>query len=363
MIKYPHPLDYATGLKYALTSKKLNILFEASSSSFHVEELVDFDKLGFNVEKGDYAVLRAVRREADTLKVIRLLERHLGVPLSNIHLFGLKDKNALAVSYFFVKSSLVDKAVFPIATKNVTIELIGYVKCKPRRVHHLGNKFTVYIKDATREDIDVLKEIVDLILKVGLPSYYGYQRFGYSRYNTHLLGKYMLVKREDLFARDFLVSLYPLESDDVLVKRVKLDFDTLWYEQRYVSSPLRAGLKLISRYTRSIFIHAYGSYLFNMLINELVDSFGIEFLQNKSLPLPGCTESYTYYESIVKKEGLTMEMLKYMPCYKRPALFKPHGNTIEVQGDEVVYKFTLDPGMYATVVLRELFKENLVIRS
>ncbi|MEM4769648.1 MAG: tRNA pseudouridine(13) synthase TruD, partial [Desulfurococcaceae archaeon] len=131
MIKYPHPLDYATGLKYALTSKKLNILFEASSSSFHVEELVDFNKLGFNVEKGDYAVLRAVRREADTLKVIRLLERHLGVPLSNIHLFGLKDKNALAVSYFFVKSSFVDKAVFPIVAKNVTIELIGYVKCKP----------------------------------------------------------------------------------------------------------------------------------------------------------------------------------------------------------------------------------------
>jgi len=44
MLVYPHPLDYATGIKYSVVDKSLGVEYTVSPDSFIVEEIVDFEK-------------------------------------------------------------------------------------------------------------------------------------------------------------------------------------------------------------------------------------------------------------------------------------------------------------------------------
>lgn len=358
---YPHPLDYVTGQKHTVTSEKLSTTFAISPETFYVEELVNFNELGFTRESGEYAVMKITKKYVDTLRAIRVVSRKLNIPLSNILIMGLKDKNAFTVSYFFVKSTFISKADFPVIDKNMYVELLGFTKKKPTRKHHLGNLFKLKLGALSNKDLNVLEKVAKVAAEHGLISYYGYQRFGYSRYNTHILGKYLLLGREDLFAHYFLKAAYPLEGFDIMFRRFLSKYSSLWYEDAYVDALLSHGLKVVVRATRRMFIDAYASYLFNLLLNNLVDKYGLEVLSNRVLPLPGCEDGIEYYREIVEHEGLNISVLKYMPCSKRPALFKVKNSAILKSNGNVIYEFILDSGMFATVVLRELFKENLVI--
>lgn len=361
LVEYPHPLDYATGLKYALTRGKVETFFKPSPENFEVEELVDFDKLGFNKEKGEYAVLRIVKRSEETFKVLDLLKRLLGIPTSNIHILGLKDKNALTTSYAFIRLHLLDENALPVVKNDVTIELVGYVKKKPTRSHHLGNRFRVFIQNVTSRDMDVVKEVLEVAARFGLISYYGYQRFGFRRYNSHLLGKLALLGREDLFAYHMVRAVYPLESYELVLKRFAGDISTLLYEREYVEAPPHKALARVLEKTRGIYFDAYASYLYNLLLNKLIEERGVQSLIDTLLPLAGCPDSTNYYKHIAELEGVSCDLLKQLPCSERPALFKTRNVRLEISKDTLEVMFTLEPGMYASVVLRELFKENLLM--
>ena len=364
MITYPHPLDYATGQKYALTPLKLSAAFEISPESFYVEELVDFSKLALNKKRGNYAVLRVWKKGIDTLKALRIVSKLLDIPESNILLFGLKDKYAQSISYFFIKTTLFSGRESLLDSNNIKIELVGFVKSKPKRSYHVGNKFGIRIEGCKPDDLHNLKAIISLISTMGLPAYYGYQRFGYFRYNSHILGKSALLGREDSFAEALLREIYPLEPRGAAIKRLRGDFTELWYEDLYIKASLSSAFKKLMKMTRGLLIDSYASYLFNLLINEIIEKEGFDKLRTSNLPMPGCTEKIYYYEDIVLREGLTTDLLAKMPCFYRAGVFYTYENTIRKLDDKtVIYEFTLKPGMFATVVLRELFKENLVFKE
>lgn len=361
LVEYPHPLDYATGLKYALTRSRVNVFFKPSPDNFRVEEVVNFDKLGFNKERGEFAVLRIVKRSVETFRVLDLLESELGIPSSNIYIFGLKDKDATTVSHAFIRSHLLNESVLPVIKKDVAVELLGYVKRKPTRSHHVGNRFRINVEDVTSQDVDALKEVIKVATSSGLLSYYGYQRFGYRRYNSHVLGKMIIIGREDIFAHYLVRAVYPLEPSDLTLKRIAGDLSTLLYEREYVRAPMHRGVARILEKTRGIYLDAYASYLYNLLINYLVETRGISSLFGVYLPLPGCSNSVEYYRRIAEIEGVNCEMLKQLPCSTRPALFKTYDTKLDYSRGMLVFEFTLEPGMYASVVLREIFKENFLL--
>ena len=360
MLVYPHPLDYVTGIKYTVTEWKLNMKYHISPETFNVVEIVDLDLMGFNKDKGEYIVIEMYKKDVETLKALDLLAKKLGIPGSNIHIYGLKDKNATTISHVFVKKTLVDISIFPLETSRVKFKVLGYVKSKPSRLFFKGNKFRVLIEDVDENNYHIFKKILDIILESGLPAYYGYQRFGYRRYHSHILGKYVLLGRIDLFAEELLETIYPLEETGTVYKRIVKHYRDFIYEHYYYSSSIARALDKFLSKTRQMPLYAYSSYLFNLLLNELIENRGLRNLP-ASLPMPGCSSGADYYINIACIEEIDPVFLGKLPCSWRDSVFKPVDNAFTRVNNSLIYEFTLKPGMYATIVLRELFKDNLLL--
>lgn len=361
MLIYPHPLDYVTGIKYTLTDYKINKVYTLTPETFHVEEIVDFEKMGYSAEKGEYAVVKLIKRNLETLRAIDVLSKNLGIPVENFYVFGLKDKSAHTVSYVFVRKTLLDYSKLPLETESLKAEFKGFVRVKPSLSYHIGNKFTIIIRDADEKHVEILKDIVRKIVVYGLPSYYGYQRFGFHRCNSHLLGKHTLLRREDLFANELLSKIYLYEDLAVVFKRLLKNYRGLRYESAYLRSfTTNTRSQRYAKYF-SLLRGAYSSYLFNLLLSSIIEKSGWSSL-NQKYPSIGCLgRAVELYSNILEVEYLEPCDLKFTPCYYRNGLFKPVNNSIKLSSGILRYEFQLERGMYATIVLREIFKDNLVV--
>lgn len=357
---YPHPLDYVTGLKYTLTRDKIPLEFEINPQVFHVEEVVDLHGLGFNKEHGEYAVLEMSKRGIEMFRALDYVTRELNIPSSNIYFYGIKDREATTTSYLFIKTSILHRHNLPIKTRNLSVDLVGFIRRKPTREFFEGNRFTVIMEPRSEDYEHLVKKIIGIMEKHGLPSYYGYQRFGWKRYNSHILGKYIVLGREDLFSRQLLKTMYPREDPEASYKRILGIYTGMLFESRYVAKPMGKRSRGIISFIRDIYIDAYASYLYNLVLNSIIEKKGIEHL-DMSIPMPGCTGSRGLYEDIFTLEGIDSSSVKYMPCFQRHGLFKPLFISISRTSEGLVLEFLLKPGMYATIVLRELFKDNLLI--
>lgn len=351
---YPHPLDYVAGIKHCVTDLVVRREYRVSPETFAVEELVDWGELGFDAERGEYAVIRVEKAGVDTLKAISMLAGALGIPDGNILYYGLKDKNATTVSYFFVKTVLLGEKNFAVEKPGARFIHVGYVKKKPRREAFRGNRFRVLLGELAAGEVEVLNKIIGVAREAGLPSYYGYQRFGTRRFNSHLLGKALVVNRLDVFA-DALLGPSPLEEASEMARRICGDYSGLYYEERFAER----GLGGLPRSAVEIYLEAYSSYLFNLLLNKLFEKGGLAALNNY-LPMAGCRDSELYGD-ILEEEGLSNEAVSRLPCFTRAGLFRPRDVEVRRERGGFELVFTLEPGFYATIVLREVFKENLVL--
>ena len=57
-----------------------------------------------------------------------------------------------------------------------------------------GNKFKILIKDLDdiQESADIANEVLKELETTGVPNYFGWQRFGKPRTNTHLVGEALI---------------------------------------------------------------------------------------------------------------------------------------------------------------------------
>ncbi len=361
---YLHPLDYGIGAKYYLTREEISIEYRIDSNSFYVEELIDLDSLGYSTLNGNYVVLGIYKKNVETFEILNTLARKLGIPRENILYMGLKDKNSTSLQYFFIRKELVDPYYLGegLVGKSYRIVFKGYVRRKPRRRDVIGNKFKVFVKDTEYENYVKAKKILEQINKHGLPSYYGYQRFGVKRTNTHILGKYLVLNRLDLFIEELLHNIYPGETIYSIRNRVRNNYTgKMLYEKIiYNSKDLEKSIKKVLSLINNLYIDAYSSYLYNLLLNKIIDSMGWNML-DQEYPSIGCSSSLNYYRDICSIEGIKIENNNLFRCWFRRGLFKPLSIDIVFKGNSMEISFVLKSGFYASIVLRELFKEKLVL--
>jgi len=360
---YPHPLDYAAGIKYCLTALKAKTSYIINPSSFYVEEVVDWAKLGFSKDRGQYVVLKLEKKGIDTLSAISKMERLYGLPHGNLVFLGLKDRDATAVQYLFVRKELLkpSKVENEALTDKLHVRVIGYCRRRPRRKHLLGNRFRVIVNLNNNNDLYIVKRILRLVVEHGLPSYYGYQRFGIKRSNSHLLGKYTLLGRLDLLSFELLHGVYPYEAKPSIIGRLAhYFFPAMSYERRYLAErDLGKAISRLKRETHSILISAYAAYLYNLLLNKVIERKGWNGLKER-YPGIGCQEAYErFYREILEIESVLPAKLLGFRCWYREGAFKPLNISLRHDNDKIIIEFTLKRGFYATIVLREIFKDSL----
>ena len=361
--RFCHRLDRICGIEYCATWSSIPVLYKPGPRSFYVRELLDEQAMRLG-DSGEYAVLLLVKRGIDTFTAVRRLARLLRVPPGNIYYLGLKDRAATTIQHVFVKKTLLRRSGGLYRGPGFTARVIGYIPSKPSKKHLIGNRFTLIVARAAgyrRRVEEIIEEINGRV-----PSYYGYQRFGVSRPNTHILGKHVVLADHIGFYEEMVNTPYPGEPGPVYRARITgRPLESQIYERRYYSRVSRGSIPPIHVLgpVARLYVEAYAAYLYNRLLSMLIGATGTEALPPR-LPMPGCPSAHEKYRDIAAAEGAPEApgiIGGYVGCWERETVIRIHDPVVRTVGDNLIVEFSLGPGMYASIIMRELFKKHLVL--
>lgn len=282
------PLERSLGMLYYSTpTMGIGGRVRQVPSDFLVEEITPeglvVNELLKSLSRGDgpytLAVLKKTSR--DLLSTVAFLQRLLGAKVS---FAGIKDRRAVTYQLISINRPIQHS----IKSDNLEVWRVGTSRWEVRPGELLGNRFTITIRDLTGE---IPREILTHIN--WLPAYYGHQRFGISRPNTHKIGRFLVKGDFEGAIREFLAEPYEGEPYKIfsLRKSLKENWDIesalasfpddLMYEKRLLQAltshdrdPVRA-LNALPRRLLRLFVDAYQSYLFNLALSERWASRGL----------------------------------------------------------------------------------------
>ncbi len=406
-----YDLDKSLGMECYLTNSELFIKpsEKLGDKVFRVYELLD--ELGLASPRYIYGSEHNIsyhyynrplylyllkKRNIDTFEAIRTLRKILGT--REIIYLGLKDKAAETYQFIFVQES---KYFIPYINKG-SIELT-FVALLPRRIKNnlknllIGNCFSINLRDITRDQNIILKEIMEKISEIGfLPNYYSYQRFGVERSITHILGKYLF--QGDLENFFFTLICYPDNNCDLIERCRSIICEKKWmWVERITCRKLLDGennyLKILSSIPREIlrfYISAFISYIFNHYLSKRWKSRGLgydvlngeltqkTFFTDTKIPYlhfeikrSNKLKIYSGYKEILY-EILQRELSEHNAIWFSERVREVVGmNKIVMKRNLItpVYNleirewseinFCLDKGGYASNLLREIFKSSI----
>ncbi|MEM0444876.1 MAG: tRNA pseudouridine(13) synthase TruD [Nitrososphaerota archaeon] len=223
------------------------------------------------------------KRDRETIPTVSKLAKKLNVRPLKAMICGIKDRRA--VTYQFVAIQLTRKAVnySHITLNGAEAKRIGYID-KLSSSKLIGNRFEILIRGAEAAD-DLLQHYQEFIQEMGIPNFYGYQRFGLLRPVTHLVGRHIV--RGDIrgAVELFLSHTTDFEPERVRAARRALaetgdlasalkDFPrSLSYERRILThlssntGDYLGALRRLPLRIRKLFVHAYSAYLFNKALS------------------------------------------------------------------------------------------------
>ncbi|MBI5229373.1 tRNA pseudouridine(13) synthase TruD [Candidatus Micrarchaeota archaeon] len=404
-------------------------MFEFAPEEFIVEEItkeglvLELDKQiekegDGNLEKDYFTHFILQKREWNTLQALSAISRALHIGAKRLNFAGTKDRNAITTqlcSAFAVPS----EKILSLKIKDIQINGAWKEKEKVRLGDLLGNRFTITLsKENCGKNVEAEK-IKKNASKNNycIPNYFGQQRFGSMRGNSHLIGKLMLQGKYEEAVLNFLC--FP--GDDKLGAEARKQLEKekdfaaalgyfprhLKYERTILGQLAKnprdfiGAFRKLPRTLQLIFIHAFQSFLFNELLKKRVeekrlfvgaigdfycnsDSYGFpeidsakaiedyaeatavnERIQSGSCFLAGHLIGYetdlTQDEAfLLEREGIEKEAfrLKSMPELHskgslRP-LFVPLKDFAVLFPSPVKIGFSLPSGSYATVAIEEL---------
>ena len=146
---------------------------KSSPEDFVVDEIPLYEAQG----SGPHTFLRIEKRMRTTEEVIGDLARVFGVKRRDIGCAGRKDRVALTRQWFSVPDLDPDRASeFEVSGAQV-LEAIRHQN-KLRTGHLKGNRFSIWVRDLTDEQIKRAQGKIETFAVTGFPNRFGAQRFG-----------------------------------------------------------------------------------------------------------------------------------------------------------------------------------------
>ncbi|MHA1511683.1 MAG: tRNA pseudouridine(13) synthase TruD, partial [Promethearchaeota archaeon] len=179
----------------------------------------------FESGKDRYSTFTLIKKNTDTIIAAKILEKYLNIPFRFIKWNGIKDHSAITAQKFSVKGNCLKKL------KDFNHKNIFLTKIRPSRKGMelgklWGNQFTINIRNSIKpydEIVDILKVWAEKINFTGFPNYYGMQRFGQHRPNSHKIGKLFFQGKYQEAVEEFLFTVYPKEYESNALFRSKLE--------------------------------------------------------------------------------------------------------------------------------------------
>ena len=414
---------------YVTSEKGIGGTIRNQYEDFYVEEIPEVIPNG----EGPNVYIWIEKLGRTTLDVVLDIARDLHIDRKRMGFAGMKDKKALTRQWICIANMDSEEQVQQVKDLEGTIYKTEFLKVirgrKKLRMGQLkGNKFRILIKDL--DDIEQSAEIANDVLKqlevTGVPNYFGWQRFGKPRTNTHLVCEALIHNDLAEAVRRYIGNPSEDESQENQMARQAYDDGNLEeslnlmgkgmrYEKMMIKELIRDSKKgeltdksymnalhALPKPLQRMFVHAYQSYLFNEAVSnrvamginkyiegdiiidpeerivrdktpeefqELIDS----FQANPTCPLYGTKVPYAggevgiMEENVLNNYNLTKEDFKVpkMPRLgshglRRSMRFQVWDASAIAQDDGVLCEFSINKGSYATAVLREIMKKDVV---
>jgi len=244
-LREAHPTERAVGIgHYVSDADGIGGRLRASPDDFRVRELEAFDAEPLGADPGSYPelVVRVTLRDWDTNDFARRISDALQISRERVSWAGTKDKRAVTTQLFTLRE--VDPDDLP-AIRGADIEPLGRAGRRLSFGDLAGNAFEIRVADAVDEAPERVAETVrDLRAfaggdgadadatdadgalteaTVGVPNYFGQQRFGSRRPVTHVVG--LAIARNDPREAVRLYAGNPAEAepDDTRAARDRVD--------------------------------------------------------------------------------------------------------------------------------------------
>ncbi len=376
---------------------------------FYVEEIpISIERN----ENGKNLFLKIKLRNWETNRFVKILSKELGISRNRIRFSGTKDKRSVSVQYFCIMNytshvnlRMRDAEILEEFRSDSCIELGDL----------LGNRFRLNLRDAECDD---RVEKIEDELRGFFPNFFGVQRFGATRPITHIIGRYIIEGKYEEAVRHYIGAPGDFEDDEgrkiffesmdarESIKEISVKAE---YERAMLNHLItREGdyigaLRSLPKSLLMMFVHAYQSYLFNMMVSERIkrgvdvqigdvvmktDKHGIpmqsfvkvnSFNYEKIKKLVGEGKAYVStilfgYESeftdgiqgeiereIVEKENIDRKMFRIREIPELSSKGRRRNILAkywDYHRDGCTFSFSLFPGTYATSLMREFMKRE-----
>ncbi len=175
--------------------------FEKTPKSFIVEEVPLFEPSG----SGSHLYIYTKRKNMSTVLLRDEMARALGIKAVDIGYAGLKDRDATVSQLFSVPRSSGN--TITLLEKELRLEIL-WAKPHEKKLRIgklLGNRFKIRLTQISKEGLLNLRLVLSRVSQLGLPNFYGEQRFG-AGFENHLIGREVILgtkKIKDPWRRKF----------------------------------------------------------------------------------------------------------------------------------------------------------------
>ena len=396
---------------------------------FYVEEIPEIIPEG----EGPNVYIWIEKLGRTTLDVVLDIARDLHISRKRMGFAGMKDKKALTRQWICIANMDSEEQLQQVKALDGNIYKTDFLKIvrgrKKLRMGQLkGNKFRILIKDLDdiEKSADVANEVLKQLEITGVPNYFGWQRFGKPRTNTHLVGEALVENDLEKAVGIYIGNPSEDESEENQMARqtyddgnleesLKLMGKGMRYEKMMIKELIRDSKKgeltdksymnalhALPKPLQRMFVHAYQSYLFNEAVSnrvnmginkyiegdividteehivrdktpeefqELIDN----FQANPTCPLYGTKVPYAggevgaMEENVLKSYNLEKSDFEVpkMPRLgshglRRSMRFQVWDASATAMDEGVLCEFSINKGSYATAVLREIMKKDVV---
>ena len=297
-----HPVEREVGIEYYVSDEDgTGGQLRVEPEDFRVRELELFDAEPVDAEPGDYPhlLLRVELRGWDTNDFAKTLSNQLGISRERVSWAGTKDKHAVTTQLFSIKGG--DPDDLP-ELSDVEYEVVGRTGRSILFGDLAGNEFEIRIRDPERpENAAAITEQLQIFAgshegnkteAVGVPNYFGQQRFGSRRPVSHTVGLAIVREEWEQAVMSYVGNASEREPEETQTARRFVDETRDWQEALdrfpnylgYERSMLhrlaegsdseddfRAALETLPSNLQQLFVHAAQSYLFNLVLSKRLE--------------------------------------------------------------------------------------------
>ncbi|MBB1361375.1 MULTISPECIES: tRNA pseudouridine(13) synthase TruD [unclassified Shewanella] len=312
-----------------------------NNSDFIVKEILPFTPTG----EGEHHMLHVRKNGMNTVYVAEILAKFAKVHPKEVTYAGQKDKNAITEQWFGIRIPGKETPEWTELNDDKLTILSSSRHSKKLRIGALlGNRFVLTLRNIN--DTADVESRLQQIAKLGVPNYFGEQRFGHDGKNL-ILGRQMLSGGRNIKDRHKRSMYLSAVRSNIFNQVVSFRLANHQVDTVAGDCVMLAGSK--SYFTAEVWDDVLNSRLAekDIQLSAPLWGRGTPLAQGEALAL----ELTPLAELSADLQGLEEAGLSQE---RRPLLLEPQGMKWQFDADTLTLEFVLPAGSYATSVLREL---------